>query len=154
MSIYVIFNYPLILKTKSREGCLRTLYTLAKLVNRPRSRRWATSLASPSSHSRMNTEVLEHQVSCPYPFGCVRAGMPVHISGFLHYLLVLPPYSPSHPSFFLLSPRFTGSWGPACRSAPCPITVPLCSRGCDLLCSVSELLAYFCTLFQKFVKIM
>lgn len=57
------------LRQKWWEGCLRTLYTLAELINRPSSRRWGTShSAAPSSNSRMNTEVLEHQSSQPRPF--------------------------------------------------------------------------------------
>ena len=37
-----------------------------------------------------------------------------------HYFLVLPPHSPLPPFIYLLSPRFTGSWGSTCRSAPRP----------------------------------
>ena len=119
------------------------------------------SLSSSSSHSRMNTEVLEHQVSCPYPFGCqgiqnVCVGVPVHITGFFTISLFGHSILPAHPSFYLLSPRFTGSWGSVCRSAPRPpITVSSAIQAVTFFALlVNSLLLTFETLFQKFVKIM
>ena len=136
------------LRQKQWEGCLRTLHTLAELINRPGSRRWGTShSAAPSCNSRMNTEVLEHQSSHPCPFGwgsqcqhseCVCVWAACSHTSFFTVSLFFSSILPSHLPFYLLSPRLTGSWGSACRSAPLYHST-LCYLGCDFLCSISEL---------------
>lgn len=99
------------------------------------------SLSSPLLIPRMNTEGLGAPDLLPIPFWMCLCWLPVHISGFsLFACFASPP-----PFIFLAVSQDSQAHGALhAGQHPAPHHSSLCSRGCDLLCSVSELpSAYF-----------